>query len=275
MFADDTNIFMSSKNFNELTELANIELGKFAAWFKLNKLSLNITKTNFILFHNRQKQIIDKIDLKIDNTCIEQTRNTKFLGVIINENLTWEDHIKLVKAKVSKNIGIIKRLQKCLPKHILLMLYHSLVHPYFDYCNIVWACEKNIYTDALFKIQKKAVRIISKCKWNCHSSPLFKTNRILNIFDINKLQAGCFVYKSLNCLLPLTFDNYFLQNSLLHTHNTRSHSSLHLFYHRTKARSNCIKIFGSKFWNSLPVPIRESNSIYIFKRKLKSYLLKK
>ena len=152
------------------------------------------------------------------------------------------------------------------------MLYNSLVHPYFDYCNIVWACEQNVHTEALFKTQKKAVRIITKSAWNCHSAPLFKINQILNIFDINKLQTGCFVYKSLNGLLPQTFENYFCKNSLLHT--TRSQSCLHLFYHRTKVRSNCIKTFGSKFWNSLPVTIKESNSINIFKGKLKSHLIK-
>jgi hypothetical protein len=110
MFADDTNLFIKEKSIEKLTETANLELSKISKWFKLNKLSLNIKKTNFILFRNKKRKHLTSVPIiKIDDTKIEQVQNTKFLGVIINESLTWNDHrpIFTVKQKMQKNIGIM------------------------------------------------------------------------------------------------------------------------------------------------------------------------
>ena len=83
----------SHKNLDTLINILNKELDKVSNWLKVNKLSLNIKKTHFILFHNKQKLIHTKINIKIDNSEIERVFLTKFLGVIINENLTWSDHV--------------------------------------------------------------------------------------------------------------------------------------------------------------------------------------
>ena len=85
------------------------------------------------------------------------------------------------------------------------MLYYALINPYFDYCNIVWGIERNVHLEKLFKLQKKAVRVITLSKWNSHSSPIFKQLTILNLFDINLVQVTCFVYRSLNGQLPPMF----------------------------------------------------------------------
>ena len=142
MFADDTNIFLCSDSLKGLECLAKNELTKFANWFKLNKLSLNIKETNYILFYSKQNEIKVNLKIKIDNIEIDKS---KFLGVIINENLTWEDHIALVKAKVSKNIGVIQKIRNNLPRNTLQLLYYTLIHPYVNYCNIIWACQDNVH----------------------------------------------------------------------------------------------------------------------------------
>ena len=120
MFADDTNIFFKAKTLEALYEIVNTELTKISKWLKLNKLSLNIKKTNNILF----KKIIDNKDLyiKIDDVIIDEVERTKFLGVIINSTLTWQDHIKSVCSKVSKNVGKVKNNVK---SDVLVTLYHT------------------------------------------------------------------------------------------------------------------------------------------------------
>ena len=83
-------------------------------------------------------------------------------------------HISLLKNKISKNIGVIKRIRKNLPVYTLKMSYHALVNPYFEYYNIVWSIERNVHLENVFKLQKKAVCVITWSKWNSHSTPTFK-----------------------------------------------------------------------------------------------------
>src|SRR6218665_1633999 len=138
MFADDTNVFLSHKSIDKLFEIMNTELLKIAGWFNTNKLSLNSTQTNYILFRSARKIATGK-SLYINNSLLSQISSTKFLGVVIDQHLTWKDHISLMTNKISKNIDVIARIRHLLPTTILISLYYTLIFPYLiSYCNIVW-----------------------------------------------------------------------------------------------------------------------------------------
>ena len=187
---------------------------KISKWFKLNKLSLNIKNTNFIMFSNKNKIInTESLNVLIDNIVINQVHNTTFLGVIINSNLTQHDHIKAISSKVSKSIGILLRVRKYVPNDMLLTLYHTLIEPYFSYCNIIWGTHCSKHLDQLYHKQKKVIRIIANTKWNAHTAHLFRDFQLLSIFNLNKLQTCCFMYKISNCLLQTVFQNLFTLNS--------------------------------------------------------------
>ena len=96
LFADDTNLLLNSTNLNDLIATANTEIQKISDQLKINKLSLNIKKTHFILFHFRQKKITLDFELKIDNSEVEKATFTKFLGVVLQENLSWKKEINLL-----------------------------------------------------------------------------------------------------------------------------------------------------------------------------------
>ena len=274
MFADDTNLFFSNKDLSILFKTVNNELEKIAKWFKCNRLSLNLDKTSYIIFTTRNKKIIDtNLDIKIDGITLELVQKTKFLGVIINSHLNWKDHIQLVQSKISKNIGILYKISSKLPINILKSLYFTLIQPYYQYCNIVWATGKSLALDSLFRTQKKVIRIISKKNRLAHTDPLFKSLSILKLSDINHLQVGCFVYKSINKQLPRQFNNFFTINSTIHNHNTRQAYKLHRMSYRIHIRENSICIFGARFWNTLEVDLINSVSFQIFKNKLKKRLL--
>ena len=125
-----------------------------------------LKNTNFILIIGKKKNIDNMSAINIDNTIIERVANTKFLGVVINESLTWSDHIKTVCNKVSKSMGIICRLHKILPSRILINLNLSIVHYYFEYCNIVWASLHSTVLQNLSMKQNKAMRLITNSPWN-------------------------------------------------------------------------------------------------------------
>jgi hypothetical protein len=274
MFADDTNLFFKHNNITVLFDMINIELANISQWFKLNKLSLNIKKTNYILFQggNREKNI-GNLNIVIDNVKIERVEKTKFLGVIINSRLNWNDHIKTVCNKISKNIGILFKIRHNLTPATLLMLYNTMIQPYYEYCNIVWGVGSTTLLDYLFRKQKKALRAIAFAKWDAHSEPIFKKLKILTVYDLNKLQTACFVYKAIHGLLPERFSNLFTKNSEIHEHDTRQKSKLHVVTHRLYIRGHSIQIYGTSLWNSLSQTIVDSPSLHIFKKVYKKFLL--
>ena len=131
MFADDTNIFYTEKNIKTLFDIVNIELQKISQWFIPNKLSLNVTKTKNLFFHKPSKK--DNIPLvlpklSICNNEIKQSESIKFLGVFLDENITWRDHIRYLENKIAKNIGLLFRSKPYLTKKCLLSLYYSYIH---------------------------------------------------------------------------------------------------------------------------------------------------
>ena len=275
MFADDTNIFFSGADLDELSNHVNIELDKFSRWFKVNKLSLNIKKTSFILFRARSRQIKTNLVIKIDGLKIEEVTKTKFLGVILNNTLTWNDHIEMVKCKLSKNIGVIARIRYCVPKAVLLSLYHSLVAPYLQYCNLVWAVHRSASLSALFLCQKRAIRVVTNSQRLSHTAPLLQFLGVLPLSAINDLQVGCFMYCAVHNLLPNYFKTLFVMNANVHTHFTRTSQRLHKKYHRLNVTKYSVRVYGAVLWNSLCIDHQNLPTLLSFKRKLMQILLAK
>ena len=133
LFADDTNFLYADKNLKSLETIVNCELTKVVVWLIPNKLSLNIKKTNYIIFHPYQKHINFNIRIKAYDSRtktlfdLERKDHVKYLGVIIDQHLSWKHHINYIALKISRNIGIISRLRHFVPLKTLLSIYNSLI----------------------------------------------------------------------------------------------------------------------------------------------------
>lgn len=276
MFADDTNIFFSHKDFHTAIHTINTELKKVSTWFKVNKLSLNISKTNFILFRNKNKEY-SKSDLKliIDDKQITQVDSSKFLGVFISQHLDWKSHINHVALKISKTIGVINKISYFVSANIRRSLYNTLILPYIQYCNIVWAIRYPTHLDKIFKLQKRIVRIIAHSHYLSHTKPLFQKYNLMTVYDINKFQIGVFLYKYINNRFSLSpvFHDFFVLNNQIHKYSTRSANRFHLPKARTNARKCSLKYIGAELWNSLPDSIKAATSLSLFKFSFRKYLI--
>ena len=159
LFADDTNLIFSEKSLTSLMQNVNTELHKISVWFKTNKLVLNPNKTKFIIFTSTHKRVTsDSIKLYIDGLEIEQVQTQKFLGVIINSQLNWQNHINQVCSKMAKAIGIINKIKCFIDAKTRTNLYCTLVLPYINYGNVVWASTYHSKLNKVFKLQKRMVR---------------------------------------------------------------------------------------------------------------------
>jgi hypothetical protein len=272
LFADDTNIFFSHKDPQYVIDSLNNELEKLSDWFQANKLSLNTEKTKFMVFKPRQKKFCLDIKLFINNKCIEQVKETVFLGVILDENLSWKSHFSHIANKISKSIGIIYKASFCLPLESLRTLYYSIIYPYLQYCVIVWGLTYPTNIRRIELLQKRIIRILNKSAFDAHTSPIFKKLGLLKLNDICMLQLGQFMFHHKFSLLPERFDNMFLKNDQTHTFNTRNSSKYHVPSCRTNIRQFSVRFQGPKFFNSLPRDLVDIVSSILFKKKLKQYL---
>jgi hypothetical protein len=272
IFADDTNLLISHPDYQELQNITNRELSKLSKWFKSNKLSLNIKKTNCMTFSlSRHKK--HNINLFIDDQPILQVESTKFLGITVDRKLTWTAHINNILVKASRPVGVLSKLKHFLPAHTLKTLYNSLIMPHLSYCNIIWGNTCSSRLKSINILQKRAIRYISLAKYRAHTNPLFKKHKLLTINDINIYQTALFMFKYTTDSLPAAFNSYFLLNRDLHSHRTRQTNHFRLPNdHTTLSSRRSIRYFGAKIWNDIPSIIRQSSSLNVFKHKLKGHL---
>ena len=273
LFADDTNIFYSHTDASYLMEIVNLELEKITCWFYTNKLSINVKKSNFIIFRPRQNRQTLDLAFNISNYSIDRVKEATFLGVILDEHLTWKSHIHNVARKVSKAVGIIYKSSFCLNNSSLRILYFSLICPYLFYCVSVWASTYPSNLKRLITLQKRVIRIMSRSAFDAHTDPLFKNLKILNLESIYKLQIGKFMYQYRSGLLPYSFNDMFLVTHQVHSYGTRSSAFFYLPQCRTNIRKFSISFQGPKFFNSLSFEIRNATSTASFCCKLKAFLL--
>jgi exonuclease III len=274
LFADDTNLLINEHNFSKLIENVNQELSVIKTWFDSNKLSLNIAKTTYIIFHLPQKKIPSSIiDIKIGQTNIKQTSHAKFLGVHIDENLNWKKHITTKANQVLKTSAILARLKHSIPTDTLRTIYNALILPQISYAIIAWGNIKNREMTRLKTLQKRAIRTITKAKYNSHTSPLFKKTKSLRLEDIYRLECTKFFIKSRNGVLPSYFSNQFITNSQIHNYNTRHLQDLHGTVIRSTIENQLINSKISGVWNNLPEISRNSITSISSVTNLKEYIL--
>ena len=186
LFADDTNIFYSHTDASYLMEVVNPELKKITCWFYTNKLSINVKKSNFIIFRSRQNRQTLDLTFDISNYSIDHVKEATFLGVILDEHLTWKSvpNIHNIARKVSKAISIIYKSSFCLNNSSLRMLYFSLIYLYLFYCVSVWASTYPSKLRRLITLQKRVVRIMPRSDFDAKTDTLFKNLKILNFENI-------------------------------------------------------------------------------------------
>ena len=271
LFADDTNLFKCGDNVEELcTQLSN-ELSKLLIWFDINKLSLNILKTNFMIFG--RVSINSNPVITINDTDIEHVSSTKFLGVLIDEKLSWSLHIDKVKRKLSKCTAVLYRVNNLLDTTALFTLYNSLFLPYLTYCCIVWGNTFTTRLQPLILSQKRAIRIVFKVSKFTHSTKLFYDSFSLKFLDIVKINSLSLMFKAYHKMLPINLQKWFEVGSRTKQHVTRQKNKFSINYVRTSLKSHCISSIGPKLWNLLPFSVSSCNNLYKFKNKYKNYLL--
>ena len=251
LFADDTTVLDQDDDLAVLINRCNTEMQKIALWFRANKLVVNANKTKFMIFHTRGKKVnlngntlffnANEINAPVDPNLIvtlERIHNGntssldktfKLLGVLLDENLSFEPHISYTCNKISRAIFCLNRIKNFMPTKLLRNIYFALVHPHFLYCSIILSCATQTNIKRLVKLQKKAIRIIAKAKYNEHTKDLFLLHDILPFSQIIKQSKLLFMHSIKYNYAPESFSNMFpINQHRTHEHDLRNNDDFML-----------------------------------------------
>ena len=182
MFADDTSIFLQNKDIKDLFDAGNKELQLVDQWLISNRLSVNVSKTKYILFKTVQSKLITKKQtLTLRQNEIEQVKCIKFLGVYIQEHLSWSRHINHLISKLRSVLGTVIKVKSLLNKRSLLLLYHSLINSQLSYCILNWCFGNKTLVKRLQGLCYKYVKLFFSCNSSATVCDVMKENKLLTI----------------------------------------------------------------------------------------------
>ena len=268
LFADDTSLFCSDANINRMFERVSSVLASMCRWFAINKLSLNVLKTSYMLFRNNTA--IDT-ELSINGVCLERVRVAKFLGVLIDEHLNWKPHIARVQSKLSKTTAILYKCSQIIDSCSMRILYCSIFLPYIHYCSEIWGNTYHSNINRIIIIQKRAIRLLFCAGRLDHTTPLFQRANILKFTDLVKLKTAVFMYKAYHCMLPENIQRNFVKKDIMH--QTRTKQQLVRLCVSSNVRSMSLCVYGITLWNALRTDIKSKNSVNAFKQSYKKYII--
>ena len=280
LFADDTNLLYADKDLKVLETVVNTELRKVCDWLVINKLTLNIKKSNFVIFRPHQKSLnfqpeINMLDYDSKQYIpLECKEYVKYLGIIIDCNLNWKHHINYVTLKISKTVGIISKLRYYIPNNVLLDIYKSLISPYLTYGEAVWGNAAKVHIQKILVLQKRALRLMNFKSYQDHAIPLFLSTGTLPITMIYVKESSTIIYDILKGDTPETLHKLFTKASKQHNYETKmvANDNLYINFSRLELQRRSFSRVGTLIWNSIDLNLR-SCSKHVFKRKMHQALL--
>ena len=176
-FADDTTVFASDTDNNNVHASVNMELVAVDNWLKTNRLSLNVSKTSYMIISNQK----NALDIKIWETIRTKVSIVKFLGVTLDENLTFKDHVNKVTSNISKSVGVMRRLHCQLPVNVMIKLYYSLVYSHPTYALLAWGRSGSTNAAKIECVHRRACKLLTD-----YNQKILTFHSIYNYFALLK-----------------------------------------------------------------------------------------
>ena len=267
-FADDTKFLYANRSLKNLKKTVNFDLSNLVQWLRANKISLNANKTEIIVFRSRTKQIYKSLSFRLSRQKIKPKRCTKYLEVIIDEHMSFNEYMNTLKQKLNRANGILAKLRYYVTADVLKTIYFAFFNSHVKYACHIWRQVQSKTFDTIQRTQNKALSIISFKHFMEPSEPLYNQVKI-NILKNNIIRNNClFVFDNLTNNLPDVFDQFFKPFKELHNHNTRGSQQYLLNIPKTNTQmsgSNSIKIKSMNDWNKMIHKIHFSSEL-LFKR---------
>lgn len=278
MYADDTTISISRPNAANLMADAVTIFTQFSIWYRSNKLALNSKKTKYVIFcqsevaRGNDNNFID--NLTFDDFSISRVNSLCYLGVILDQNLSWRNHINAVRDKVARGAAMLKILHNFLPRGCLISIYNAYILPYLSYCIEVWGNACSSYLYPLLILQKKCIRIVCNAPYLEHCKPLAKNLNVLLLNDLYFVSVAVLMYKAFHDNVGNTgYFGLFTKTSLLYTRTRQANVNFYVSLVNTNVRKSSVFHVGVNIWNNLPLEVKLSKSVNVFRKCCKQNII--
>jgi len=298
LFADDTTLLAAHADLAELCRFVNTEFKKVTDYFRANLLSLHVKKTKYIVFTTSRNANLNGCHLYIDNNnsnepfnpdlktelvriSPESEPNIRFLGLLVDPTLSYKDHAQKIAQKISTSLYFMRTAKHFLTEKALKLVYYSLVHSHLIYAIQIWSSCPQSNVDQLFKLQKKAIRILSNAGYNAHTQPIFKKMKILPLPDLITFFRLQFMQRFSFGLAPRIFVDVWTTQAARHhqnLHNYLLRNSDNLYIPPARINSNDKHPFHlfPRIWSDFDAfDIKFTRNKSEFNLKLKKFLLEK
>ena len=210
-FADDTNLLFSHKNPKTLRKRVNDDLALLFDWLCANRLSLNVGKTEFVIFRPKRSKRSERVTLKINRCKIFESTKVRYLGIILDPNLSWKHHIFELNKKLFRGVGMIYKIRNLSDSDVVKSVYFSLFQSHVGYGLAAWGTSRHCL-DKIFLTQKRAIRAMASLNFDDPTSDSFKKFGILKIHDSMKVHFASLMWDFDHGSLPHVFQGFFYQN---------------------------------------------------------------
>ena len=265
-FADDTNLIYSNTDIDELFIEVQYDIENVLDWFRSNKLSVNIDKTCYMVFRPRGKNYIPILnEIKVNNTVLKEVKCTKFLGIWINNKLTWTEQIYHVKSKLHQCEFLLSKVKLLLPEYSLRTIYFANALCHILYGIKIWGCMIN--TTQMRILRSAQFRCLLQFKHdNIHRNNLFKNLKFLEIEDLVKLDLLKMSYKYIHNQLPENISLLFPKPAT-HRYQTRNRGIPNISKSNSAILSKSFLTEINKVWNSTSMKVKSAKSMKSLSRR--------
>ena len=265
MYADDTTSIVSSSNVEEIEIISQEAIATFVQNIESKNLVINEGKTNYMIF-NFKKKINFEPYLSIADIEIERVKSTKFLGFMIDDQLSWTEHVNYISRKINSGLYVLRRITKLCDLNCSKMIYFSLIYSHITYGILLWGNSSQQNLNKILLLQKRAIRYMCNLDYSSSCKGNFRELHLLTAPSLFVYYSILYIYQHKNNLTKLGES---------HDHNTRHRNTLAFPRHNTTKFEKQVIYNGLKLYNKLPIHIREIKEIKKFKHSLKKFLIDK
>ena len=278
LYADDTTVYDIQSSMETLQRNLQNLLILLNKWCRENGMVINTDKTKVMLITSRQKRYKlqnDSLFLNSDGVDLKLSSNEKILGVQIEENLIWNGHFQYISKKIASSLWLLSQIKSFLSVDDKLLFYDAYIRPHLEYCSVIWGNLTNLNIQKVTKLQRRACKLILMSEYT-HLEESCDRLKILSFEEIVFLNKAKIMYKIANNIAPMYLINLFQRRNASDDtiSNLRSVVNRNFLIPKPKLNlfKNSLSYSGAIIWNSIPLEIKNSNSLDIFVNKCKAWM---
>ena len=273
LYADDTAVYTASESYIDLILSLRIELGNLTQWLNANKLTLNVKKTKCLMIGSRTRlKNLQELDLSINGQKIEFVTEFKYLGLVLDNYLSFEPHIESILKKLAPKIGAIKKTRSCMDKKIALQLYKSIIGPHLDYCDTTYMTASQESLHKLQLLQNVCCRIILREDKTASIQDMHKELKLMPLDTRREFHLGQLCHKNIYHEGPASLSKFFIKKQTGRSTRQITNKQMVVPKHRTNMGAKAFSVRGPKFWNEITANVKSIEKFNPFSNAYKSHL---